>query len=807
MVEPTSQPQVIDSNPVIDAVDRVETPTTVQLLRRTVKLAVVSQFVNLFKDHVGLEFTIEVGATFCLTSDELAVDPAKSMAVPDWASTPSLEADLDGTQPLSVIPRLFGKLVNTLTNDHTTNSASNWQQGLKKAYSSRAAADVNPFVNNGSEVEWLDLAVQDKASSHAQFIEVLYNVCQWHMRDPERFRKNLKEGADVSWRLEPVGLDSRSNKYYVLRDNRVWIHRNPPVPSVAPSSANEQAAAQIASSATTEAPTDADAVVGQKRPRTEDDIAGEDAKRARADRGVADAEFEQVPQEVLAQWQGPSSTAVSQQAAEIRLDEDGLVQWERNLVAERQRIEALSHFVEWEAIAVTKRDWQTLVKKFESSANSDEAALSAKLLQLLPSVSGSLDAQEKEFATLHRKKSDRIAEQAAPKSAETATPVAQVQGPAGPASEAPAASEPTQVVTAPAAEDPAPVASVGAPSAPAAAADNQQVTATVPGAEPLSELAPIEQKVPQAPTPAAEAASAPVQPEVSNAPVIATAAAAPPPPPASAPAPAPAPAPTSVAASAPAPAQAPTPASATVEAESNDRGSRASRHKLHESLDEAALLDPTRNLPPAATVDANAEDPWYFDCEICGMAGWNLDDGTETMCCDKCEEWQHIDCHRQNDAARGRPPVDYTSEAFEFVCLRCQMNPKRKKRQVPAILPPPKPPKYGQGAAALAAALPPKKPRPPPKSRAGSTGSSSRPAKPTPPPKAGKGRQGSTSAGSGQARNGAQAGAAAGGATPQMSYEELKALIESNPALIAQLPANYQQHFSQLLGINLADYV
>ena len=40
-----------------------------------------------------------------------------------------------------------------------------------------------------------------------------------------------------------------------------------------------------------------------------------------------------------------------------------------------------------------------------------------------------------------------------------------------------------------------------------------------------------------------------------------------------------------------------------------------------------------------------------------------------------------------------------------------------------------------------------------------------------------------------------------------MSYEDLKALIEGNPALIAQLPEAYQQHFSQLLNINLSDYV
>jgi len=36
-----------------------------------------------------------------------------------------------------------------------------------------------------------------------------------------------------------------------------------------------------------------------------------------------------------------------------------------------------------------------------------------------------------------------------------------------------------------------------------------------------------------------------------------------------------------------------------------------------------------------------------------------------------------------------------------------------------------------------------------------------------------------------------------------MSYEELKAAIEANPALMGQLPPEYQAHFSQLLGIPL----
>jgi hypothetical protein len=34
-----------------------------------------------------------------------------------------------------------------------------------------------------------------------------------------------------------------------------------------------------------------------------------------------------------------------------------------------------------------------------------------------------------------------------------------------------------------------------------------------------------------------------------------------------------------------------------------------------------------------------------------------------------------------------------------------------------------------------------------------------------------------------------------------MSYEQLKAAVEANPALMQQLPPEYQAHFAQLLGL------
>ena len=38
---------------------------------------------------------------------------------------------------------------------------------------------------------------------------------------------------------------------------------------------------------------------------------------------------------------------------------------------------------------------------------------------------------------------------------------------------------------------------------------------------------------------------------------------------------------------------------------------------------------------------AEDEDKWYFDCSVCGMHGENLDDGSHSVACERCDVWQH----------------------------------------------------------------------------------------------------------------------------------------------------------------------
>jgi hypothetical protein len=71
------------------------------------------------------------------------------------------------------------------------------------------------------------------------------------------------------------------------------------------------------------------------------------------------------------------------------------------------------------------------------------------------------------------------------------------------------------------------------------------------------------------------------------------------------------------------------------------------------------------------------EEDWIFDC-ICGAYG-QIDDGTHSIACDKCNIWQHSKCVGVSQAEADR-------EDFHFICTICQRKAKdaeRAKNQPP----------------------------------------------------------------------------------------------------------------------------
>ena len=75
---------------------------------------------------------------------------------------------------------------------------------------------------------------------------------------------------------------------------------------------------------------------------------------------------------------------------------------------------------------------------------------------------------------------------------------------------------------------------------------------------------------------------------------------------------------------------------------------------------------------------AEEEDKWYFDCSVCGMHGENLDDGTHSIACERCNVWQHSKCH-------GFSPKQAEKDGFHFVCSTCKRKEADAKK--PKIAP------------------------------------------------------------------------------------------------------------------------
>jgi hypothetical protein len=64
------------------------------------------------------------------------------------------------------------------------------------------------------------------------------------------------------------------------------------------------------------------------------------------------------------------------------------------------------------------------------------------------------------------------------------------------------------------------------------------------------------------------------------------------------------------------------------------------------------------------------DDDWIFDC-ICGLHG-QIDDGTHSVACERCNIWQHSKCLGISEEEAERPE-------FHFVCRACRRRSERTK--------------------------------------------------------------------------------------------------------------------------------
>ncbi|KAJ5254540.1 hypothetical protein N7505_011749 [Penicillium chrysogenum] len=88
------------------------------------------------------------------------------------------------------------------------------------------------------------------------------------------------------------------------------------------------------------------------------------------------------------------------------------------------------------------------------------------------------------------------------------------------------------------------------------------------------------------------------------------------------------------------------------------------------------------------------DDQWIFDCSGCGVYGENLDDGSHSVACEKCNVWQHSKCLGISQEAAEK-------EDFHFVCRDC------KQKEEDASKPKLPPLKFRVSASASPSAAPP----------------------------------------------------------------------------------------------------
>ncbi|CAO3587109.1 unnamed protein product [Absidia cylindrospora] len=88
--------------------------------------------------------------------------------------------------------------------------------------------------------------------------------------------------------------------------------------------------------------------------------------------------------------------------------------------------------------------------------------------------------------------------------------------------------------------------------------------------------------------------------------------------------------------------------------------------KKKKGADDHTLGKRKRGRKPKIRLQEDDES-WIFNC-TCGVFGKNIDDGSPMIACERCNEWQHIECLRQSGQ------VDTRLKSFDnltFICRRC----------------------------------------------------------------------------------------------------------------------------------------
>ncbi|KZO96732.1 hypothetical protein CALVIDRAFT_555077, partial [Calocera viscosa TUFC12733] len=177
-------------------VDRVPPPSEAVLrLRRDWKFAAVCQFIFTFEEALQLgEFETEE------FEDDLTLGSHK------------------------IVNKMMWKLLSILTYDRRI-TEDDWERFLRTQYERRLPDSVL-LGTEDEPVTWAELAPEKR-------VEAVHAVTEWLFVNPNGIRRKMKdEESAFLWRVEPIGYDAKKGAYWLFDDNRLWVQRLPPKPKV-----------------------------------------------------------------------------------------------------------------------------------------------------------------------------------------------------------------------------------------------------------------------------------------------------------------------------------------------------------------------------------------------------------------------------------------------------------------------------------------------------------------------------------------------------------------------------------------------
>ncbi|KAH9838790.1 uncharacterized protein C8Q71DRAFT_833159 [Rhodofomes roseus] len=86
------------------------------------------------------------------------------------------------------------------------------------------AGEQGPPAETEESKDWLELPMLDKLDS-------MHLLTEWQFQNSNRLRQMMKSDDEhASWRIEPIGYDAKTNAYWLIGPDRLWLQRVPPRP-------------------------------------------------------------------------------------------------------------------------------------------------------------------------------------------------------------------------------------------------------------------------------------------------------------------------------------------------------------------------------------------------------------------------------------------------------------------------------------------------------------------------------------------------------------------------------------------------